>query len=373
MEQTDFESLGAGKYGAKPHERRSRLPCFELIEAISYDYTAFFSTKQKSMSSARHAIASTSKVLISSATSNVARPATPTLFCPACQIYDGRAARRVRINSIRHQSTTSSDALHEASDTLRDALMPVEGVESIAAATLDDAQTTPGPPRHNTQDGEADVNGQSQDALDRSSASSSSILNNASHKGKETARSSGDPSIQDLLTFEPDKISIPKPTDLSTTTEFALYTRRFNGLLKSIDRAFTKSQINKFASKLLTGVQPKWPKRQLVRRIMSEYWGLPDPEEHKAREKLIEEAQRSRMPDLEETVQIDEKQLFLLLGKMDGNEPIGRLRRECGVKLNVRGPPPALHVSGPVLNVSKFKKEWEKFLAVGVNAYQEGA
>ena len=176
------------------------------------------------------------------------------------------------------------------------------------------------------------------------------------------------PTIDDLLAYLPRNLRIPKETDLTDSTDFALYTRRFNHILLNLDKAFTKKQISALALrhlKLSPAEGKKASKRTLVRRIVTDLWELPDPQVRLANEKKVDRGATRESRTVEEQIPLLEKELFLLLGKSDGRDLLQRMASKTGTKASVRGSHPgSLSVAGLPEEVQAFKNRWKQVQSV---------
>lgn len=87
------------------------------------------------------------------------------------------------------------------------------------------------------------------------------------------------PSLQDLLALKPKRLRPPKPELPTTSSEFAVYTRRFNKAINAVSKAFQKDQIVSISQNDLNlkYKASRTSKLQVVRKIFTDYWNYPDP------------------------------------------------------------------------------------------------
>lgn len=82
---------------------------------------------------------------------------------------------------------------------------------------------------------------------------------------------SREPGLEDLEQQRP--ASLPAYQEFTSMS----YLRRYNALTERLCYMFSKDQIKAFASQLNLGRQ-YWSKHRLVREIVTEHWGWPDPD-----------------------------------------------------------------------------------------------
>ncbi|CAD6577752.1 MAG: hypothetical protein CYPHOPRED_000367, partial [Cyphobasidiales sp. Tagirdzhanova-0007] len=175
--------------------------------------------------------------------------------------------------------------------------------------------------------------------------------------------SAPNPTLADLLSYRPSNIRLPKPSDLTSSTDFAIYTRRYDKAVHRIDKAFNRNQILRFARTDLKipRLANKVGKMLVIKKIMSDIWKLPNPQEKKAQEEKQQQPSVKTDAEEQETINIDQKDLFFLLGRMDGRELMGQLSRKTSVKLSIVGSPPGvLHISGSPEGIARLQEEWAK-------------
>lgn len=108
------------------------------------------------------------------------------------------------------------------------------------------------------------------------------------HDAGAAAHDSNVPTLDDLDNYRPHDLRLPRPSDSTSSTDFEIYTRKFDRTRGAISRAFNKEQIVGFVKELkLKSNTPlhKVSKTNLIRKVVVEAWGLPDPAEIKAKEK----------------------------------------------------------------------------------------
>ena len=216
------------------------------------------------MALARQAVASTSKSLLSN------RHPSTSLKCPRCteQSYceTSRAARQAR----RFQSTAA-----EARTSQINQVLPPEVLHAVTPTS--GRSVTKSADTHATE----------------SKDQTSPALN-------EYRVSAPNPTLADLLSYRPSNIRLPKPSDLTSSTDFAIYTRRYDKAVHRIDKAFNRNQILRFARTDLKipRLANKVGKMLVIKKIMSDIWKLPNPQEKKAQEE--KQQQPSVKTDAEE-------------------------------------------------------------------------
>ena len=176
------------------------------------------------------------------------------------------------------------------------------------------------------------------------------------------------PTLDDLLAYLPRNLRIPKETDLTDSTDFALYARRFNHILLNLDKAFARKQISVLAArhlKMSRAEANKASKKTLVRRLVTDLWQLPDPQVRLANEKKVDRGATRESRTVEEQIPLSEKELFLLLSKSDGRDLLQRMASKTGTKASVRGSHPgSLSVTGLPEEVEAFKGRWKQVQSV---------
>jgi hypothetical protein len=87
------------------------------------------------------------------------------------------------------------------------------------------------------------------------------------------------PTLEDLDTLKPRKLQLPRIADSTTTPEVGLYIRRFKRLSSRVEKAFSKDQLVHLARRLtLIRAKTTIPKKKdIVRRILTDHWGMLDP------------------------------------------------------------------------------------------------